>query len=90
MKYFAVISHMKDSNKNKQYYSEHVKYLIRQREIGNIFATGRFTDGKGGLAIYMANSLEDVTYLAQNDPYVLYGARVIEVHEWEAVIGKQY
>jgi uncharacterized protein YciI len=59
MKYFAAFLKMKDVEKNASYRQQHVDFLIKNEKEGNIFARGRFTDGKGGLVIYMAASLED-------------------------------
>ncbi|MEJ2171037.1 MAG: YciI family protein [Desulfobacterales bacterium] len=48
-----------------------------------MFARGRFADGKGGLVIYMAPSLEEATRIAESDPYIASGARTLEVYEWD-------
>ena len=83
MKYFAAILKMKDVEKNKQYRPQHVDFLVQQEQAGNIFARGRFSEGAGGLVIYVAASYEDALKLAETDPYVKLGARSLEFYEWE-------
>ncbi|MUK90194.1 hypothetical protein GMD78_17620 [Ornithinibacillus sp. L9] len=83
MKYFAVFLPMKDEEKSKTYRQDHLDYLAKKAEEGAVFAKGRFTDGAGGLIIYMADSMEKAEELAKNDPYVVQGARGYEIHEWE-------
>jgi uncharacterized protein len=56
-----------------------------KRQEGKIFADGRFVDGSGGLVIYQVESLQEVEQIANQDPYILHGARGIEIHEWEMV-----
>ena len=83
MKYFAGILKMKDVEKVKQYRPQHVDFLARQQEKGNIFARGKFTDGTGGLIIYIAVSYEEALKLAESDPYVTLGAASLELYEWD-------
>ncbi len=83
MKYFAALLNMKDPEKNALYRQQHIDFLLQKEKEGKIFARGRFVDGKGGLVIYIAPSLEDAAKIAESDPYVVSGARVLELHEWE-------
>jgi len=83
MKYFAVFSPLKDEEKNKTVRPDHLAYVDGLDEEGRIFAKGRFTDGTGGLVIYIGESYEEVEALVQQDPYVTSGARGYEIHEWE-------
>lgn len=85
MKYFAVILSMKDEEKSRIHRPEHLAYLDQRRKEGKVIAHGRFADGAGGLIIYRAESLEEATQYAQEDPYVKLGARDYKVHEWEMV-----
>jgi uncharacterized protein YciI len=86
MKYFAVMLPMKDQELSARYRQDHLDYLEARRLEGKIFANGRFSDGWGGLVIYKTETLEEAQQLANNDPFVLTGARNVEVHEWEIVI----
>lgn len=83
MKYFAAFLKMKDLEKNANYRQQHIDFLQKNEREGNIFARGRFADGKGGLVIYMAVSLEDAVKIAESDPYIASGARTLEVFEWD-------
>lgn len=84
MKYFAAILKMKDVEKNKEFRQQHVDFLVRQETEGNIFARGKFTDGAGGLIVYVAASYDEALELAESDPYVTLGARSLELYEWDA------
>jgi uncharacterized protein len=83
MKYFAALLNMKDTEKNTAYRQQHMDFLVAQEKEGKIFARGRFTDGEGGLVIYMADSLEKAREIAASDPLVSSGARTLELHEWD-------
>ena len=83
MKYFAAFLKMQDLEKNARYREQHVNFLIQTEKEGKIFARGRFAGNEGGLVIYMAESLEEARKIAQSDPYVSSGARVLELYEWE-------
>lgn len=85
MKYFATFLPMKDKEKSKTYREDHLAYLEQKREEGRIFANGRFTDGWGGLVIYLAKSKDEVEEIVKKDPYITEGARDYEIHEWEIV-----
>jgi uncharacterized protein len=83
MKYFAALLNMKDAEKNETFRPQHMDFLIQKEKEGKIFARGRFTDGAGGLVIYMADSLEKAKEIAASDPLVASGARTLELHEWD-------
>ena len=90
MKYFAAILKMIDVEKNKQYRQQHIDFLTRQEKEGKIFARGRFSDGSGGLVIYIAASYEEAIKTAEADPYVTLGARALELYEWDMKVpGRQ-
>jgi uncharacterized protein YciI len=77
---------MKDPEKNQQYRPQHMDFLLQQEKAGRIFARGRFAEGKGGLAIYMAESMDEARKIAESDPYVVLGARTLELYEWDMKI----
>jgi len=83
MKYFAALLMMKDVEKNVAYRPQHIDFLTENEKAGKIFARGKFTGGEGGLVIYVAESREEAVKLAQSDPYVVSGARTLEVYEWD-------
>lgn len=88
MKYFAVFLPIMSPEKSQQYRPEHLAFLEKHRNEGRIFANGKFSDGSGGLVIYLAESVEEVLELVRQDPYVVEGARGYEIHEWEVVLGQ--
>jgi len=83
MKYFAAFLKMLDAQKNETYRPQHMDFLVQKEKEGKIFARGRFTEGKGGLVIYIAESFEEAKKLAESDPLVASGARSLELYEWE-------
>ncbi len=83
MKYFAAFLRMKDLEKNVSYRPQHLEYLLQKKNEGRIFASGRFTGNDGGLVIYTAESLDEAKKTAAGDPYVISGARVLEIYEWD-------
>lgn len=85
MKYFAVLLHMRDPEKSRDFRPQHLEFLEKQRKAGHVFANGRFLDGTGGLVIYMAESEEAAKAIVEQDPYISLGARTYEIHEWEMV-----
>jgi uncharacterized protein YciI len=83
MKYFAAFLRMKDLEKNVSYRQQHLDYLHQRRKEGRIFASGRFAGNEGGLVIYTAESFDEAKKIAESDPFVLSGARALELYEWE-------
>jgi uncharacterized protein len=86
MKYFAAILTIGDSSRSQEFRPLHLAHLERGEREGFIHSRGRFTDGAGGLIIYMAESAEEARRIAEQDPYVLSGARKLELHEWEMLL----
>ena len=83
MKYFAAFLKMKDPEKNASFRPQHMDFLIQKEKEGKIFARGRFSEGKGGLVVYIAESFEEAMKTAESDPLVVSGARTLELYEWE-------
>jgi len=83
MKYFAAIQSALDADKTATARQAHIDYLDRMLAAGKIHLKGRFPDGSGGLTIYRADTLEEGRALAENDPYVLSGARTLDLREWD-------
>jgi len=82
MKYFAAFLKMKDEAKSTEHRQAHLDFVEDMVEKDHLFSYGRLTDGSGGLLIYQANSLEQATKLASADPYIVFGARELSIHEW--------
>jgi uncharacterized protein len=58
----------------------HLKALDRQ---GRLVLCGPFEDGKGGMVIIRASSLDEATRIAESDPFVREGAETVSVRAWE-------
>jgi uncharacterized protein len=82
MKYFAALLSVIDEEKNRTLRPSHLAFVDEHESRGQVFARGPFTDGTGGLVIYCASSLDEAQELAASDPYVVEGARRLELHEW--------
>lgn len=83
MRYFAAFLPMRDPEKSQRLRQQHLDFLAQKAREGRVFARGRFVDGSGGLVIYRAESLEVARVIAASDPYLIGGARGLEIHEWE-------
>lgn len=88
MSYYAVWLKMKDEQLSQEYRPAHLDYLKGLEEQGRLFAYGRFTDGWGGMVIYIGDSYEEVEAFVKQDPYIIHDAREYEIHEWAVIKGK--
>lgn len=86
MTYYAALLHMIDPEKNKEILPHHIAYLDRLDEQGKIFARGPFTDGTGGLVVYIADSYEEALEMAEADPHVIENVRRLELKEWKPIV----
>ncbi|WCK53977.1 YciI family protein [Aneurinibacillus sp. Ricciae_BoGa-3] len=84
MKFVALLT-IVDQEKNKEVRPAHLDYINGLFKEGKVTAAGPFTDGKGGMVIYEADSYEAALQLAQNDPVVVEQARTLELREWSAL-----
>jgi uncharacterized protein YciI len=82
MPYYAAMLHMLDPEKNKQVLPRHIEYLERLDQQGKIFGRGPFLDGSGGMVVYIADTLEEAQFMAENDPHVVEQVRRLELKEW--------
>ena len=83
MKYFVALLKMKDAEKNAAYRQQHIDFLTEKEKEEVILSRGKFTGGKGGMVVYLAESFDDALKLAESDPYVALGARTLELFEWD-------
>lgn len=82
MNYYAVFLRMKDEEKSKEFRPQHLAFLKQMKQEKKVFMNGRFTDGAGGLVIYVADSLDQAVSYLKEDPYIKEKARDWEIHEW--------
>jgi len=83
MAFFAAFLKMADPEKSASFRPLHREFLEAREKEGKIFARGRFSDDTGGLVVYVADSLDEAMAIAQGDPYIVNGARSLEMHPWE-------
>lgn len=63
---------------------QHVAYLDRLREQGQLELSGPFGDHSGGAYLLRASDLAEATALVHDDPAHISGGWDITVHEWHA------
>lgn len=68
----------------------HGKYLLNLYKAGEMKAAGPFTDDWGGGVILSVADQEAAETIARNDPAVLSGVFIWEVHPWDLVPWDQY
>ncbi len=71
-----------DQELNAKERPAHLDYLNKLFVEGKVVMAGPFTDKRGGMVIYKAESWEEAKQLAEADPAVTSGARTLELREW--------
>ncbi len=81
---FMVLSNLVvEREKTAQHRSAHMAYLTGLKEEGRLLMAGRFSDGKGGMYILAADSIEEAERMAKADPYHSNGLRRFTTTGWE-------
>ncbi|WCN38303.1 YciI family protein [Aneurinibacillus uraniidurans] len=83
--HYAAFLPIIDQEKNKEHRPAHLAHINELFKQGKVMAAGPFTDGKGGLVIYIADTYEEALEMAEKDPAVTSGARTLELREWGAL-----
>jgi uncharacterized protein YciI len=73
----------KDQDKQRNY-EAHRQWLDDQHRAGRLLFSGPTSDGRYGIYIVLASSLDDAKSIAAQDPHHLEGVRAMEVLEWRA------
>lgn len=81
---YASIMKMEDPKKDKEVLEDHIAYLEKHIEKGNIYAKGPFLDHSGGLVIFSVDSIEDAREIVEADPAIAVGSRSYELKEWRS------
>lgn len=81
--YAVAILAMKDPELNRLHRPAHLDYLAGLKAAGQVWVSGPFADGLGGMVVYRAPRLEDARALAEADPLVRTGARELRLYPWE-------
>jgi len=71
-----------DQERNTEVRPAHLAYINKLFQEGKVVMAGPFTDKRGGMVIYKADTLEEAQRLAEADPAVTEGARTLELREW--------
>ncbi|WP_026672052.1 YciI family protein [Alkalihalobacterium bogoriense] len=85
MAYFAAILEMKQKELNDLYRPQHLEFLKQLEKEGKVYKKGPFLDGSGGLVIYIADNYDEAKLLAEQDPYIIYGVRSLDLRQWGIV-----
>ena len=62
--------------------SRHLAYVTELRKRGKLMLGGPFSDGKGGLLVYRAGSMEEAVQLFEADPARIEKVFEAEIHPW--------
>lgn len=62
---------------------EHLAWMKRQHEEGNILFSGPSADRKLGIYVIRARSREEAERIARSDPYTVAGYTECEIIEWQ-------
>ncbi len=86
MKFVNHVTYCEDQDKVSALRPEHRKYASHLMNEGKLVAAGPFTDGRGALFIYEADSLEEAQDLFANDPFTIGGAIVRhDIRSWKVL-----
>ncbi len=81
--YYVALLTIVDAELNAKIRPDHLAYIDQLYRENKVLMAGPFTDGKGGLVIYRADSWEEAKQLAEADPVVAQGARTLELRQWK-------
>lgn len=85
MWYLVMSRSLSEKEEDKQRnYEEHRQWLDDQHRAGRLLFSGPTTDGRYGVYVMLAASLEEAQTVASLDPHHLRGIRHMEVLEWRA------
>jgi uncharacterized protein YciI len=85
MWYIVLSRSLPDKDEDKlRNYEAHRQWLDDQHRAGRLLFSGPTTDGKFGIYIVLAPSLDDAKSIAAQDPHHAHGVRAMEVLEWRA------
>lgn len=76
MKFAADIVYTDDAAKIAEVRPAHREYLKKLLDSGNLAISGPFTDDRGGLLVYEAETQEDAEALLRDDPFAKAGVFV--------------
>jgi uncharacterized protein len=84
MWYLVLSRRVRTNEETEPHLVAHRDWLDDNHRAGNLLFSGPSTDGGYGIYIVLADSLEEATKLAGQDPYHIHGDREMQVLEWRA------
>lgn len=85
-KFVVMLTYIEDKEKIARVRPAHREHLTRQFDAGKLYHAGPYTDDTGGMAIYTADSEEEVRGILAVDPFMTEGIITeAEVKGWELV-----
>jgi uncharacterized protein YciI len=81
--YAVAILAMRDADLNARHRPAHLEYVADLKRQGKVWASGPFSDGRGGMVVYRGADLDEIRALAEADPLVRVGARALTLYPWQ-------
>ena len=75
---------------SEQRLQEHGKYMLGLYAAGIMLFAGSFSDNSGGAAVFETEGVEEANCIVSNDPAVISGIFVYELHSWQLVAWDQF
>jgi uncharacterized protein YciI len=86
MTYAAICKYTPDTSIIARARPSHREYLTGLQNENKLVISGPFSDDKGGLLIYEAESAEEVDKMVREDPFAVHGVFVSwEIRPWNVV-----
>ena len=86
MIYAAICQYTPDSSIIAKARPSHREYLTELQSRDKLMISGPFSDDKGGLLVYEADSVEEVDKMVREDPFAIHGVFVSwEIRPWTVV-----
>ena len=82
-RFIVFLSTIEGVKASEEIIRKHVYFLRELDKQGKLVMCGPFSDGKGGMLILKADSLEEAKTIAVKDPFVQAGVRCFDVRGWE-------
>jgi uncharacterized protein YciI len=86
MIYAAICKYTPDSSIIAKTRPSHREYLTELQARDKLVISGPFSDDKGGLLVYEADSVEEVDKMVREDPFAIHGVFLSwEIRPWTVV-----
>jgi uncharacterized protein YciI len=82
-RYVIFLDQIKGVKTTETHIRDHVQFLKKLDESGQLELCDPFIDHQGGMVIIKATSLEEAKEIALSDPFVKSGVRNCEIRSWQ-------